>query len=734
MADSEKHIDKTVAAAQKLFKGDQEHWSEPYKSAKEDLFFQSDDPMAQWEAADHKSRTDSSRPALTIDMLSQFVHQTVNDTRMNTPTINILPSGGGATVDKAEKYKGIIRDIEYKSNADDAYDNAVNYSVKCSIGFIRVDHAYVNDTDFNQHLLIKRVVNPLAVYIDANSVESDGSDAKHCTIIDQMSVASFKRKYPGFEPSSFEEMETRDEDYKDDEKITIAEQFTIIEEKSHIATDEDGNYVEYNEAEKDTYAKTRPVKKIIVQRRLMSGMNVLEETTFPGKYIPLVPVYGEEAWIDGKRRIFSLIRKSKGSQQMFNYWKSLETEILMKQPNAPVMVAAGSVEDYSDDWQHPEKSMALRYDHMDDDGNPYPTPIRLQPPTIPTGIVNASRETVDDIKATMGIYNAALGAKSNETSGVAINQRKIEGDVAVYHFSDNLIKSITHVGRILVSAIPEIYDTKRVLRIIGEEDEPGEIGINGALVEGQEETLRLDDGEYDVKVIAGAAFTTRRQETVTAMTELFSKNPELFAIMGDLYFKNSDFTGAQALAKRMEKAIDPKYLEDDEDSEEGQQLAQMQAQFEEIIQAMQQELQAAQQQLESKQGELEVKAMGEQNKSDAAAAQNQIKDAELQLKDAEISLKEAQLQAETELKHRELDLKELEITGKISVEQDKADDSYEIDTDKNDIAHEKIHLDTMTEHRALDQQHEQSEKQLAQSAADTQAQQVAASTDQGEQK
>lgn len=699
-----------LKVAQSHYQTDKAHWEETYRKAKEDLFFLSDDPMAQWDRADHKARTGTGRPALTIDMMGQFIHQVVNDVKMNTPTINVIPGRGETTVDDAEIFKGLIRNIEYSSNADDVYDNGVNYSVKCSIGYIRVDHDYVDDESFDQELKLKRVINPLAVFLDADSVEPDGSDATRVTIVEEMRVSKFKAKYPGKEPACFDNIEGREKEINEDEMIVIAEQFIIKEEDQTIAIGHDGKLTEYSKG--GDFANTRSVKRKKIIRRKMSGKDVLEETTFPGKYIPLIPVYGEESWVDGNRHLFSLIRKSKGAQQMYNYWKSLETELIMKQPQSPVMAQAGQTEEYADDWQNPTKSMVLRYRGTDDDGNPLPAPQRLDPPSIPAGVVNASRETVDDIKATMGIYNASLGAKSNETSGVAINQRKLEGDVATYHFGDNLVKSITHVGRVLVSAIPEIYDTERVLRIIGEEDEPKNIGVNGALSEDQEETIDLSKGSYDVKVIAGSSFTTRRQETVAAMTELFNSNPELFMIMGDVYFKNSDFTGAQAMAKRMEKAIDPKFLEEeDEGSPEQAQMQAMQQEFEQIIQGMQGELQQAQQQLADKQGELQVKAQGEQTKAESAQAQNQIKSMELNIKEKEMQLDEAKANAEFELKRRELDIKEIEINGKLELESAKFAAENNLDRDKLDVEHEKIHLDTLTTHRGLDLEEEALERQ-----------------------
>lgn len=674
--DENPQADDIVKVAQSLCARDKEAWDEVYRHALDDLNFQNPDlEGAQWDAADYQARIDSRRPALTIDQLSQFVHQVANDIRMNTPAINVIPSGSGANDDTAEIFKGLIRNIEYRSNADDVYDNASLSAIRCSLGFIQVDHDYVDDEGFEQELLIKRVINPLSCWIDADSIECDGRDAKHGTILEPILVSEFKRQYPGKDPVSFGEDSPRT-DYKDEDVINLAHFYRLKETARDIGVDAMGAVVDYAEG----MSKKRTVKKTTVERYKLSGKDVLEETTFPGRYIPIIPVYGEENWINGKRHLLSLIRRAKDPQRMQNYWASLETELLQKMPNAPVMVAGGQIDDYIDDWRNPAKAAALRYKSTDAKGNQLPAPQRLEPPTIPTGIVNARREAIEDIKASMGLYNASIGARSNETSGKAINARKAEGDVATFHFGDNLVRSITQVGRVLVCAIPEIYDTPRIVRIIGKEDEPKEVGINGRMVGDQEIAYDLTQGKYDIRVTTGASFTTKRQETASALAELISRQPELSAIMGDIFFKNSDFAGADAMASRMEKWIEKNNpgMIDKEGKEVDPRVQQMEAkmmEMQQIIQQGAQELQALQQELASKKYDMQLKLrdseMKAQTETEKMGLEQQKLAVDAQLKEQELMIK----QKELELKEKELELKILEA---LSSEDDGMEDEGEI--------------------------------------------------------
>ena len=307
-----------------------EYWQPIYDKAREDLFFQSDDPYAQWDRKDAEARRKSGRPVLTIDQLSQFVNQVSNDIRMNTPSIDIVPDGDQADIETAEILQGLIKGVEYKSNADDAYDNAVNFAIKCGIGYIRVDHDYADAMSFEQELCIERIINPFAVLLDTNSIAPDGSDAKYCFVLDKMDLDEYKEKYPDASESSFQVADHYTSQNEQDE-ITLAEYFYIEEQEVTIVQDLD----EYGQLfvreafegeEIAEWMQSRKTKKKVVHRCTLNGEEELEKTTFPGDYIPIVPVYGEEAWEDGKRHLISLIRRSKDAQRMFNYWASKDRD------------------------------------------------------------------------------------------------------------------------------------------------------------------------------------------------------------------------------------------------------------------------------------------------------------------------------------------------------------------------------------------------------------------------
>lgn len=597
--------DDVVARAQRLYQQDKNHWNPIYTQAKLDLDFLSDDEDAQWPDDEYKERSDAGKPAITMDYLTQFVHQVANNIRMNTPSINPIPGGDGSSIATAKKLKGLIRKIEYKSCADAVYDNAATQAVKSSIGFARVDHDFVSDDSDIQELKILKVINQFMIYMDCETIESDGRDQNHCNCLESIKVSKFKKEWPDAEISSFDDENAEEKEYTDEDEIIISEFFEKVTTK---------------EKAKDAKGRTRTKSKTVIKRYRLSGVAVLEETTFPGIYIPVIPFYGEEAWNNGKRRIHSLIRKSRMAQYMFNLMQSVQAELLLKQPLAPVTSPAGMVENYADDWKNPSKTMVLRYDTTDADGNQLSgKPERLSPPEMSAGFAAMSEQSVDNIKATMGLYNENTGEGANDQSGKAINARKIQGDVATFHFGDNAVRSITQIGRVIVSARKEVYDTKREISIINEEDKPESVGINGHRVEGQTEDHNMTEGDYDVRVITGASFTTRRQESASFFQDLIKTNPQMLNICGDLLFKNMDIEGSQEMAARMEKIISPQLLQTDGDDKDPQVVA-----LQRQLQQAQQIIQQGSQELQALQTALKDKTTMEQGKLQNEAGRNQI--------------------------------------------------------------------------------------------------------------
>lgn len=547
------------------------------------------------------------RPCLTINKIPQHVNQVTNDIRQNRPAIRCIPVDSNGDVDVAEMLGDVIRHIEYQSQADIAYDTAADNATVAGVGYIQVTTDYTDENSFDQDIFIKRIRNPFTVYMDPDIVQPDGSDAKFCFVTEMMDRADFKLEYPKAEPLSWEGLGVGDaKHWYTADQIRIAEWWRVERVAATLklwangatTTDDEDAFAKGVTAAEQPI-KTRKVMKKRVMFRKICGHQILEETEWAGAYIPIARAVGNEFDIEGKLEVSGLVRNAKDAQRMYNYWASQEVEMLALAPKAPFIGAAGQFENFEADWRtaNTTNKAYLEYNPVVDTINgdrPFPPPQRVAPPMPSAGIMQAKMGAADDIKSATGQYDASLGAQGNETSGIAIQRRDHQSDISTFHFVDNLSRAIRFVGKIIVDLIPKIYDTKRIVRMLGEDGETDMAAIDPSQAEAvtkhyhpetKQEIERIYNpgvGKYDVVVSTGPSFSTKRQEAGQAMQQMTQANPELWRVIGDLLVKNMDWPGSEEMAKRLKATLLPAVVEADTSDVPPQVMAQMQQQKQQI--------------------------------------------------------------------------------------------------------------------------------------------------------
>lgn len=622
------------------FKQAKDAWADDRKRYVDDLRFIN---LDHWPEAAKSLRESQQRPCLVVDKLNQYVRQVVNDSRQNRPSIKVRPVDNEADVETAEILQGLCRHIEERSNADTAYDTALESAVKGGFGFFRILSEYAHDRTFDQELCIKRVRNPLTVLFDPDCQEPDGSDARFAFVFEEMDKGDFEAAYPGKSTIPLED--EKYSDWCDEEKVVVAEYWKVVEEDRDMHLLEDGSVCDDDEYKKaiNEGLTPPPIKdtRALSVRRVKwgkcNGKEWLEEPRdWPGKWIPVVPVWGNEIDIDGKVIHTSMIHASKDAQRLYNYSRSAFAERVALTPKAPWVAADGQIEQYEDDWASANQAniSVLKYTPVDVAGHPVPPPQRQMAQDIPAGFAQDMQLAEHDIQASLGMYNASLGERSNEKSGKAILARQREGDVANFHYHDNLARAIRHAGRILVDLIPKIYDSTRMIRILGQDGaaEMVQIDPNLPVASGKVggvKVFNIGVGTYDVAVSAGPSYTTRRQEAAEGMVQLSQGNPAIFSLIGDLMIRSMDWPMADEIADRL-KAMLPPQIAALENKEDGPPP--------EVMQIMQQAEQAI---AEHKQGLAEalVEIQRLQAENGAMKADQQAKQAELAIKAQETQIK-----------------------------------------------------------------------------------------------
>ena len=559
-----------------------------------------------------QGQTINARPCLTINKLPQHVRLVTNEQRQNRPEGKVIPADDKADVAVAEVFQGIVRHIEYLSDADVAYDTACDNQVTYGEGYIRILTEYCREDSFDQDLKIERVRNSFSVYMDPMIHDPCGADAEWCFITEDIPKEEYERLYPDAMPISvMMDQGVGDQSlsmWMSQETVRIAEYFYIDHQKKTLNLYPD-NVTAFNNSPEDKRLKQlygKPLKSRVSEHRQVkwiktNGFEVLEERDWAGKWIPIVRVVGNEFEVDGQLYISGLVRNAKDAQRMYNYWVSQEAEMLALAPKAPFIGYGGQFEGYEQNWKTANTNnwpyLEVNPDVTDGAGSPLPLPERAQPPMAQTGLIQAKMGAGEDIKATTGQYDNSIGQTANERTGRAILARQNQGDTSTYHYIDNLARAVRYVTRQLVDLIPKIYDTERVARIVGLDGEVSMVRINPnqpepvRVIKDPITGLDIDKiynpsvGVYDVVVTTGPSYATKRQEAMEAMQMILQSNPQLWSVAGDLFIKNMDWPGAQEMAARFAKTLDPKVLQGTDESPEAQM---MRAQMNDMADQMQQ--------------------------------------------------------------------------------------------------------------------------------------------------
>lgn len=570
-------------------------WESPFRSRfVEDLKFSYGDADNgfQWPSAIRRTRDVDSKPCLTLNVIRQHNLQIINDAKRNKSEVTVLATGGGATFDSAEVYRNLLSDIQYNSQAQLAYTIAREFQVYGGIGWWRLVTKFVNDDTFDQEIVIEPVIDPLSVYLDPDIKQRNGSDSRFAFVFDDIPREEFREAYPEFIPLVGRNplgIGSADDDWISRNHIRVCEYFRKVQHEDTLWSfidPSDGVRKNLRESRmpreilerlrSDEHTKRRKIWVEDIEWYLIAGDRIIDETVWPGKYIPLIRVVGEENVVNGILDRKGHTRSMKDGQRMYNYNASAQVEVVALQTKTPWMGAAAAIEEYEQFWNNANtaNSSFLPFNHIDDDGNPIPPdalPRRLDPPQPSQAFEMGMQAAFNQLMMVSGQWQNQMGMMGNERTGSAIQERMDQGDTATYHFRDNYETALVYTGMQIIDLVPKIYDTGRLMMIQADDGSMTELQIDPQ----QQQALQIRKdadgaiirrifnpavGRYEVRAAPGQAFGTRRQETVQALTLLLTQAPNLTSIVGDLLLSAMDFKEAREAAQRLKRMIPPQAL------------------------------------------------------------------------------------------------------------------------------------------------------------------------------
>lgn len=559
---TENKVQALLREAQKRLELAMEAEGDNRQKALEDLEFIAIEG-AQWPAAIRAMRESDDRPCLSINKMPTYLDQVVGDQRMNRPSVKVVPVDSKADPEVARILGGWIKHVQQVSKADVAIDNAFEHAVAGGYGALRVVTKYVSDFSFDQEAFIQVIENALAVFFGPHE-EYDCSDAMYCFIITDLPRDEYRQKYK-LDPMPFNKADSRFvEGWATKDTVRVAEYFVKEPVTKTLYELADGTLThKLAEGQSDLVVRKRRVDTYKIKWYLISGDAILEESDWMGKkYIPVIPVWGKQLNVGGRKILRGLIRHGKDSQRQLNYWNSVDTEVIALQPKSPFLVTPAQIAGHESQWKLAHKQ-SFPYLLVNPDTKAPGWPKREAPPQASSAFVTKIQQTDQDIRDTIGLQKAALGMQSNERSGVAIRERKMEGDVGTFAFADNLSRSIEHLGRVLIDLAPGILDTRRIIRLGLDNGEFEHVEVNVPTGEKDEMTgeaiigNNMQIGTYDIVATVGPSFTTQRAEAKQSMSEFIQYVPDVAPLIIDLYAKNMDWPGAEEFAERLEYLLPP---------------------------------------------------------------------------------------------------------------------------------------------------------------------------------
>ena len=633
MAEKEKDI---IARAQDNFKSCLDWEALSRQRFRDDMrfLFADSDNQDQWEASVKARRHMATQPMITINKVHTHWLMIVNQMKENKPSIQVHPTNGEASYEAAQIYEGLIRHIEYKSNAKVAYDIASEQQVGGGIGYVQVITKYADDSTFDQEIYIKEIPDALSVYLDPHIKKRDCSDAKYAFIYEDMPRKEFERKYPNIKvPTSNGNQQWVT---KDIVKVATYYEKETKKEWLYSITNDDGSVKFMRESDITVEERKlfneiirtggegidrRRIDKHIIRKYLIGGTEVLEKGIWPGTYIPIARQVGEEVIIEQRLDRKGIVRYMKDAQRAYNYNASAALEYGALQSKSPYLAPVEAINGLENYWAtaNTENHAYLPYNSADEQGNPVPTPSKAPAPTGATVYTEGMATANMEMSMASGQYEQTFGQQSQELSGVSIDKRIKQGNRATFHFQDAQANTVQFVGKIIIDLIPKIYDTKRIVRILGEDGSEDQIMVDPqaqqAIVQKEEEAdakvktiFNPNVGKFDVVAECGPSYDTKRAEAFDSMTKLLVAQPALSQVIGDLYMGAADFPGADKLQERMRNWI-PQSILGTGPSEQEQMMMQQLQESQAAIQALTQQLNEKQSYLDIEKQRADIQAL-----------------------------------------------------------------------------------------------------------------------------
>ncbi len=536
----------------------------------EDLnFVYNAENMGQWDPVVLQAR--QGKPCYTFNRVIGPVNMVVADMRQSKPTAKVRPSSEGAEEATADVLGGLIRAIIRDSRADTIFKTQFKMAVAGGFGAFRIMPDWESARSFDQVLRIQDIPNPQCVVWDPECDDPCCGDAMWGMVGSRISRDKYRAVFPDADESGVSFNWARDSyGWFTDKEVRVVEYMERVPFEEEIALMSDGSVVDYDDETKKIEAhlkslgagapknaqrvlKTRKVLKWRLLWVKVDGSQVLDGPTFYNwRRVPIVRIPGRYINIEGRKKLQSLIRHSKDAQRSYNSRCSDMIERSALIPKAPYLVTENMIKGYEAEWAQSSTASRpfLPYNVDPKAEASGGMPVRTPPIDLPAGALALANLAQQDIQATTGFFDPALGNADdmNRVSGKALVQHTRRSDLGSYEFMDGYGDAVQLLYEMAIDMIPTVYDTERVVQIVGQDSVEKLVTVNGS---DGDVIHDLAKGSYNCTVTLGPSYQTARQETLATLIDAAETIPQVAQLCPDLLAKNIDSPDADEMARRL---------------------------------------------------------------------------------------------------------------------------------------------------------------------------------------
>lgn len=518
----------------------------------------------QWDPEISNQYREFGRPRYTFDKVNPIISQIMGEIKQNNFALRVSPAGGKSSKDIANIYDGLIRNIRNVSNADVLIANAAEQMIGVGMSALELTHDYIDDDCFDQDLMIKPLFGAHdRVFFDAASKMPDRSDARFIAIAEEIEKTKYDEQFPKGSGASVGLDDGNKVYYYKPDSVTVVRFLFYIDRKIDLVELTDGTVVEDDEkyqkvkdelaAAGITESRRRSRTIGIVHQRYADGKGWLddaEETVF--RHMPVIPMYSNYRLSENKVIYRSLTQRLMDEQRVYNFARSREIEEVALAPRAKYWLTATQAKGYEKRLQRMNISTSpVEFYNADPNAQ---TPVMQSGAQINAGLSQIAMAMNDDINSTAGMFAANMGDNPNLQSGKAIGKQINQGNNGQMPYHTAVEVCFNQMGKVLVDAIPRVYDSTRQVRIIGDDGKSQNIVINKPVPDMQTQQMvylnDLNQGKYDVVCDIGASFKARQDEANAAFTEMSKVIPQVAEMGLDIWLNNIQAAGMDKVAER----------------------------------------------------------------------------------------------------------------------------------------------------------------------------------------